>query len=227
MVGKLTTLAELGDWTEHFVAFKQQPSYLQLAQFLQKEIRTKQVVLPLKNDWFKAFKLCTFKKTKVVILGQDPYPNPHHAHGLCFSVPPNTKPLPASLDNIFKAIEYDLNLVPQNGNLEHWANQGVLLLNAVLTVRQKQIGSHQNQGWEVFTDYIIHSISTQKQGVVFLLWGKAAQQKKSLIDSDKHLILTTSHPSPLSAHHGFLSCKHFSKTNTYLAQQNQAEINWQ
>lgn len=182
-------------------------------------------ILPRQGSWFKALTLTSLSNTKVVILGQDPYPNAHHAHGLCFSVP-NDINLPASLNNIFKAIHHDIGVLPNNGNLTRWATQGILLLNTVLTVSQGQIGSHRNKGWETITDAIIQIISTQKQNVVFLLWGKDAQNKIKLIDTTKHLILTTSHPSPLSAYRGFLSCKHFSQTNTYLKQHYKTQISW-
>lgn len=217
MVGEFVN----NDWGQHLAGEFTQPYWLKLQQFLTNETTT----LPTKSDWFKALNLCSLEQTKVVILGQDPYPNPSYAHGLCFSVPENIKP-PASLKNIFKAIKNDLNISPTNPNLSRWANQGILLLNTILTVQQNKTNAHKNQGWEQFTDQIIRLISTEKTGVVFLLWGKEAQRKTPLIDAKKHLILTSSHPSPLSAYRGFLSCKHFSQTNTYLSSQNKKPIDW-
>jgi uracil-DNA glycosylase len=185
-----------------------------------------QAVFPPPKLVFNAFTLCPFDQVKVVILGQDPYHGPSQAHGLSFSVPENI-PIPPSLRNIYKEINADLGTpIPQTGNLEHWATQGVLLLNATLTVLPNIPGSHQGLGWETFTDAVIKKVSEEKEHVVFLLWGKYAQAKQALIDQDKHLVLTAPHPSPFSAHTGFLGCKHFSKTNTYLKQHNQLPINW-
>jgi uracil-DNA glycosylase len=176
---------------------------------------------------FNAFTQCPFDKLKVVILGQDPYPTPGHAHGLCFSVQPHVRPFPKSLINIFKEIQTDIGSpYPENGNLERWTEQGVFLLNAVLTVKAGESNSHQVFGWERFTDEVIRQISEHKTGVVFLLWGSQAQKKAALIDSSKHFILSTVHPSPLSAHRGFFGCKHFSKTNEILISQNKTPINW-
>ena len=185
-----------------------------------------EVIYPHPKNIFNAFSLCPFSKVKVVILGQDPYHGPNQAHGLSFSVPEGVK-IPPSLQNIYKEIKNDLGKdVPKSGNLEHWAKQGVLLLNATLTVRAGEAGSHQKIGWETFTDTIIKTISDQKENVVFLLWGRYAKDKASLIDTKKHLILTASHPSPLSAHNGWFGCKHFSKTNEYLKQHNLGQIEW-
>lgn len=184
-------------------------------------------VWPKGSAIFNAFDKCPFDKLKVVILGQDPYPTPGHAHGLCFSVPTDVRPIPKSLINIFKEIQDDLGTpVPSNGNLERWAEQGVFLLNTSLTVRAHEPNSHKDFGWEKFTDEVIHKISTMKTGVVFMLWGSFAIRKSELIDRQKHSILTAPHPSPLSAHRGFLGCKHFSKTNEILISQNQTPINW-
>lgn len=199
--------------------------FLRLKAFL-KEEKSNNIVYPPGSKIFAAFDFTGFDNVKVVILGQDPYHGKGQAHGLCFSVPRGIKP-PPSLMNIFKEIRSDLNIpVPQHGNLEHWARQGVLLLNATLTVRAGQAGSHQQKGWELFTDAIIKKISEKKKGVVFLLWGRYAQAKAALIDEKKHHVLKAAHPSPLSAYNGFLGCKHFSKTNELLSRQGLSEIDW-
>jgi uracil-DNA glycosylase len=183
-------------------------------------------IFPPQDLIFNALNLCPLPNLKVVILGQDPYHGPSQAHGLSFSVPDDVK-IPPSLRNIYKELNSDLDLpIPTSGNLEHWAKQGVLLLNATLTVRAGEAGSHQGLGWETFTDEIIKTTSDQKENVVFLLWGKYAQAKAELIDSNKHLILTAPHPSPFSAYTGFFGCKHFSMTNEYLNQQKQNPIAW-
>jgi uracil-DNA glycosylase len=170
--------------------------------------------------------LCPFDKVKVVILGQDPYHGPGQAHGLCFSVADGIT-LPPSLVNIFKEIRDDLQIpVPKSGNLERWANQGVMLLNATLTVRAQQAGSHQKKGWEQFTDEVIRLLATEKEHLVFMLWGSYAQKKGAVISPDRHLILQSPHPSPLSAHRGFLGNRHFSKANEYLKLHGKCEIRW-
>ncbi|MCA9362459.1 uracil-DNA glycosylase [Candidatus Kaiserbacteria bacterium] len=184
------------------------------------------VVYPAPKNVFSAFTLCPFDQVKVVILGQDPYHGPSQAHGLSFSVPDGVR-TPPSLQNIYKEIKADLGIeVPASGNLERWAKQGVLLLNATLTVEAGNAGSHQGLGWELFTDAVIKTISDQKECVVFLLWGSYARSKAALIDTSRHLILEAPHPSPLSAHRGFLGCKHFSKTNTYLKNHQLSPIEW-
>ncbi len=186
-----------------------------------------QDVWPRGSKIFAAFDHCPFDEVKVVILGQDPYPTPGNAHGLCFSVPSSVRPLAKSLQNIFKEIKEDVDVpVPDNGNLERWANQGVFLLNTVLTVNAFNPNSHKKFGWETFTDEVIKTISAKKQGVVFLLWGAQAQKKADLINAEKHHILSAPHPSPLSAHRGFFGCKHFSKTNELLILQQKEPINW-
>ncbi len=185
-------------------------------------------VFPPQEHIFNVFSHCPFDKVRVVILGQDPYHKKGQAHGLAFSVPDET-PTPPSLRNIFKEIKTtssDNWSIPDSGNLEHWADQGVLLLNAVLTVEEGKAGSHQGLGWERFTDAVIQKISKEKEHVVFLLWGAYAQEKGKHIDTTKHLVLTAPHPSPLSAHRGFLGCGHFSKSNEYLAQSNTKPIIW-
>jgi uracil-DNA glycosylase len=175
---------------------------------------------------FNAFNRTPLDNVKVVILGQDPYHGEGQAHGLCFSVPPEVKP-PPSLVNIFKEIHTDTGLpIPAHGNLESWADQGVMLLNATLTVRASFAGSHQKKGWEKFTDRAIQTVSEQCENVVFLLWGRYAQAKESLIDKQKHLVLKAAHPSPLSAYNGFFGCKHFSKTNDFLREKGVKEIDW-
>ncbi len=175
---------------------------------------------------FNAFEQCPFEEVKVVILGQDPYHEPGQAHGLCFSVNDGI-PFPPSLVNIFNELKDDLNVpIPATGNLQRWARQGVLLLNATLTVRAHQAGSHQNKGWEAFTDAVIHRIAEEKEHVVFILWGAYAQKKGAFIDSNRHLILKSPHPSPLSASRGFFGNKHFSLTNEYLIRTGQIPINW-
>ncbi len=200
--------------------------FLQIVTFIKTEKLAGKIIYPPGNLMFNAFEKTPFSKVKVVLLGQDPYHNQGQAHGLSFSVSDGvTKP--PSLINIFKELNTDLGLpVPPNGNLEQWAQQGVLLLNASLTVRQNEPGSHSKIGWLQFTDSIIKKISDEKNGVVFLLWGKFAQEKQSLIDETKHLVLKAAHPSPFSADKGFFGCKHFSKTNEFLMQQGLQPIDW-
>ncbi|HOF15322.1 MAG TPA: uracil-DNA glycosylase [Bacteroidales bacterium] len=201
------------------------PYFSQLKRFLLEEKR-QYTVFPPGKMIFNAFYCTPFDRVKVVLLGQDPYHGFGQAHGLCFSVPDGV-PHPKSLVNIFKELEQDVQVaIPKSGNLEKWAKQGMLLLNATLTVRAHQAGSHQNRGWEQFTDAVIRAISEKKENVVFLLWGNYAQAKEVLIDTSKHLVLKTVHPSPLSASRGFFGCRHFSKTNAYLLQTGQQPIDW-
>lgn len=201
------------------------PYFLTLKEFLVKE-KSRHIVFPPGDRIFAAFDHTPFENVKVVILGQDPYHGPGQAHGLCFSVPRGEKP-PPSLQNIFKEIHQDLGIpLPTHGNLEKWSKQGVMLLNATLTVRAHQAGSHQKKGWENFTDAVIRILSAKKQNLVFLLWGNYAIQKSSMIDKSKHLVLKTVHPSPLSASRGFFGCRHFSKTNDYLAQNGKEPVDW-
>jgi len=199
--------------------------FKRLKQFLLKE-KQNLTIFPEGKNIFNAFNLTPFNKVKVVILGQDPYHGIGQAHGLSFSVPDGVKK-PPSLKNIFKELTDDLQIpITETGNLTHWAKQGVLLLNATLTVRVKQAGSHQKQGWEEFTDSVIQKISDEKKDVIFLLWGRFAQDKEKLIDNKKHHILRAPHPSPFSAYSGFFGCKHFSKTNIILRKRGLTEIDW-
>jgi uracil-DNA glycosylase len=203
----------------------QSPSFNKLKSFLVQETGSR-TIYPPGSLIFNAFQHTPFDNVKVVILGQDPYHGEDQAHGLCFSVPPNIK-TPPSLVNIFKELRADLGIdIPAHGNLESWADQGVLLLNATLTVRAGEAGSHQKQGWETFTDSVIGKISQLKSHVVFLLWGRYAQAKEALVDGDKHLILKAAHPSPLSAYNGFYGCSHFSKTNNFLVQKGIEPVDW-
>jgi uracil-DNA glycosylase len=202
-----------------------------LKQFLVAEKQAGKVIFPAGNQIFNALDSTPFEAVKVVILGQDPYHGPGQAHGLSFSVPLGVK-IPPSLRNIYKEIERDLGFkelglsMPSHGCLQSWAQQGVLLLNATLTVEQAQAGSHQRRGWELFTDKIVQTLSEQRSGLVFLLWGSYAQKKGRVIDRSKHCVLEAVHPSPLSAHRGFLGCGHFSQANHYLQQQGLAPIDW-
>ena len=201
------------------------PYFKTLTDFVREEYKHGPVYPPGKLI-FNAFNLCPFDKVKVVILGQDPYHEPGQAHGLCFSVMDNV-PFPPSLQNIFTEIANDLHKpVPASGNLARWAEQGVLLLNATLTVRAHLAGSHQNKGWETFTDDVIKLLSDRKEHLVFILWGGYAKRKAALIDSSRHLVLTSAHPSPLSAYRGFFGNGHFSKTNEYLAAHGMTPIDW-
>lgn len=201
------------------------PYFSTLADFVRNEYENEMVYPPPKFV-FQAFELCPFDKVKVVILGQDPYHGPKQANGLCFSVNPKI-PIPPSLQNIYKEIENDLVVkAPSDGNLMRWAEQGVLLLNATLTVRANTPGSHQHQGWEEFTDAVVQTLSDKKENLVFLLWGKYAEVKGAKIDTKKHLVLISAHPSPFSAYHGFFGCKHFSKTNEYLIKNGETPIKW-
>ncbi|MBX2846052.1 MAG: uracil-DNA glycosylase [Saprospiraceae bacterium] len=213
-------------WKEVLAQEFQKPYFPAIKSFLMAERAAGHVIFPSGPNIFNAFNTTPFPKVKVVILGQDPYHGPGQAHGLSFSVLDDVKQ-PPSLKNIFKEVHADLgHSIPNHGNLTPWAEEGVLLLNAILTVRAHSPASHRNCGWETFTDAVIHTISLQSTGVVFLLWGKFAQEKVGLIDQSKHAVLTAPHPSPFSAHKGFFGCKHFSKTNTLLQQMGKAPINW-
>lgn len=212
-------------WKEHLKEEFEKPYFADLTSFVKSEYATQKVYPPGKLI-FNAFEKCPFDKVKVVILGQDPYHEPGQAHGLCFSVPDGVNP-PPSLQNIFKEIKNDLEIpIPKSGNLERWAEQGVFLLNATLTVRAHQAGSHQKKGWETFTDNVIHLLSNSADHLVFVLWGAYAQRKGELINSNKHLILSSVHPSPLSAHRGFFGNHQFSKANEYLINHGKEPIKW-
>jgi len=214
------------DWKELLEPEFRKPYFASLKEFLLQEKKKGIKLFPPSANILEAFKLTPFHSIKVVILGQDPYHGPGQAHGLSFSVPEEIPP-PPSLINIFKEIETDTgNKTHARGNLTDWANQGVFLLNSVLTVRAGEAGSHRNKGWEIFTDEVIRLIAAQREGIVFLLWGSYAMAKSQLIPPDKHRILTAPHPSPLSAYRGFMGCKHFSQTNAYLRKQGKPEINW-
>jgi len=214
------------DWRPVLSPLFRQDYMHQLSAFVQGE-RARHAVFPPEDLVFNAFKLTPFGAVKVVILGQDPYHNEGQAHGLSFSVPEGM-PLPPSLRNIYAELASDIPgfTFPRSGNLTPWAEQGVLLLNATLTVRAHQAASHQGRGWEAFTDEIIRQLSERQDALVFILWGSYAQKKSILIDQQKHLVLKTVHPSPLSAHRGFFGCKHFSKTNEYLLSKGKKAIQW-
>lgn len=212
-------------WKKHLSEEFEKSYFIGLTDFVRQEYATKQIYPPGKYI-FHAFEKSPFDQTRVVILGQDPYHGPGQAHGLCFSVPAGIE-IPPSLQNIYKEISQDLGIQPaSSGNLERWASQGVLLLNATLTVQANRAGSHQNKGWEQFTDKVIHVLAEEKEHLVFLLWGSFAQKKCDFIDRNRHLVLTAPHPSPLSSYRGFFGCRHFSKTNDYLARQGFTPINW-
>ena len=212
-------------WKQRLAPEFEKDYFVRLTDFVRSEYQTTTIYPPGKLI-FNAFNLCPFDKAKVVIIGQDPYHGPGQAHGLCFSVNDGVA-LPPSLQNIFKEIKSDLGTpIPPSGNLTRWANQGVLLLNATLTVRAHQAGSHQRKGWEEFTDAAIRILAEQREHLVFILWGAYAQKKGAFIDRNKHLVLTSAHPSPLSAYNGFFGNKHFSRANEYLIAQGETPINW-
>jgi len=213
-------------WKEALEDEFQKPYISDLRTFLKEEKSKGYILYPPGNLIFNAFNLCAFDQVKVVILGQDPYHGPGQAHGLCFSVP-NDIPRPPSLVNIFKELRSDLGVsLPSHGNLDKWARQGVLLLNNSLTVRARQAGSHLNKGWEEFTGKVLEKISSHLTGIVFLLWGRAAQMRGESVDLDRHFILKAPHPSPFSADRGFFGCRHFSKTNQILMDQGKDPIDW-
>lgn len=214
-------------WSNFIAAQQQQPYFQKLQQFVEQQAAAGKTIYPPEKERFNAFSLTQLDQVKVVILGQDPYHGEGQAHGLSFSVASGVK-IPPSLRNIYKELADDLGWeeLPKDGNLSHWAKQGVLLLNAVLTVEKANAGSHAKQGWEQFTDRVIQHINDQREGVIFLLWGSYAIKKSTMIDQQKHAVLTAVHPSPLSAYRGFFGCKHFSKTNQLLKAQNKTPIKW-
>jgi uracil-DNA glycosylase len=213
------------NWEEIIKEEQKKPYYIDMVKQI-KEEQSKYIIYPKREDIFNAFKICRFNKTKVLILGMDPYHNPGEAHGLSFSVLPKVK-TPPSLKNIFKELKSDLNIdTPSHGCLIDWAKQGVLLLNSALTVRENQPGSHQKIGWHNFTDSIISHLNNKKTSVAFILWGNFARQKKNLITESHHLILESPHPSPFSAYSGFFGSRPFSKVNDFLISKNIEPINW-
>lgn len=203
-----------------------QPYFQQLSKFLHEQYATK-VIFPPKDKVFSAFETCDLDDVKVVILGQDPYHEVNQAHGMCFSVNPGI-PIPPSLNNIYKELHEDVGCyIPNNGYLMPWAKQGVFLLNTVMSVEKGKANSHAKKGWEIFTDHTIMKINDERDSVVFLLWGRNARNKASMIDQTKNLVLECAHPSPLSAYNGFFGCRHFSKTNAFLIAHNKTPIDWQ
>lgn len=212
-------------WRERLASQWDMPYFRQLTDFVREQYRTR-TVFPPGSKIFAAFDACPFDKVKVVILGQDPYHDVGQANGLCFSVNPGI-PMPPSLINIFKEIKSDIGTeMPDNGDLSRWAQQGVLLLNATLTVEAHRAGSHQGKGWEEFTDEVIMRLANDREGIVFMLWGAYAIKKGAFIDRSRHLVLTSPHPSPLSAHRGFLGNRHFSQANAYLVERGETPVKW-
>jgi len=215
------------DWQNVLEKEYKKDYYKDLYKFVLEEYQT-QIIYPPADDIFNALHLTPLKDVKVLILGQDPYHNEHQAHGLSFSVLPDQKEIPPSLQNIYKELNSDLGCyIPNNGFLEKWAKQGVLMLNTVLTVRGNQANSHRGHGWEKFTDAIIKAVNEKEEPVVFLLWGRPAQMKEKMVTNPKHLVLKAPHPSPLSAYRGFFGCKHFSQTNDFLEKNGIKPIDWQ
>ncbi|MAR74325.1 MULTISPECIES: uracil-DNA glycosylase [unclassified Halomonas] len=214
-------------WERWLGAEFQAPYMQQLKAFLAAEKAARKTIYPHSSDWFRAFELTPLDEVRVVILGQDPYHGPGQAHGLCFSVREGIKP-PPSLVNIYKELAQDLGVTPVNhGHLEAWARQGVLLLNTSLTVEEGNAGSHRGKGWETFTDRAIETVNAEAPPCVFLLWGSHARQKKALVDQERHLVLESPHPSPLSAHRGFFGNHHFSRANAFLAEHGRSTVDWQ
>ena len=216
-----------GDWLPAVRAEFAKPYYRELYQFVRKEYESG-TVYPPADQIFNALHLTPLGKVKVVILGQDPYHNAHQAHGLCFSVPEDQREIPPSLINIYRELHDDVGCrMPQTGCLTKWAEQGVLLLNTVLTVRAHQANSHRNHGWEQFTDAIIRAVETQDRPIVYMLWGTPAQSKAPMVTNPKHLVLKAPHPSPLSAYRGFFGCRHFSQCNEFLITHGETPVDWQ
>ncbi len=216
-----------GEWAKVMEPEFRKPYYKELYEFVKEEY-SRVVVYPRADDIFNAFHFTPLDKVKVLILGQDPYHNVNQAHGLSFSVPADQKEIPPSLQNIYKELHTDLGLkIPNNGYLKKWADQGVLLLNTVLTVRAHQANSHQGKGWEQFTDAVIQAVNRQDRPIVYLLWGRPAQSKAPMLTNPKHLVLKAPHPSPLSAHRGFFGCRHFSQANAFLEEHGETPVDWQ
>lgn len=215
------------DWLDSIQGEFRKPYYKDLYQFVRKEYSTTRIYPPA-EDIFNAFHFTPLSKVKVLLLGQDPYHNEHQAHGLSFSVLPDQPEIPPSLQNIYKELQEDCGCyIPDNGYLKKWADQGVLLLNTVLTVRAHQANSHQGKGWEQFTDAVIEAVNAQDRPIVYFLWGKPAQAKEKMLTNPKHLVLKAPHPSPLSAYRGFFGCKHFSRANEFLKEHGVEPIDWQ
>ncbi len=215
------------DWLNSVEIEFKKNYYHQLYSFIKNEYES-QIIYPPADDIFNAFHFTPLSEVKVLLLGQDPYHNDHQAHGLSFSVLPEQREIPPSLQNIYKELHEDMGCqIPNNGYLKKWADQGVLLLNTVLTVRAHQTNSHQGKGWEQFTDAIIHAVNEQDRPIVFFLWGRPAQTKRKMLTNPKHLVLEAAHPSPLSAYRGFFGCKHFSKANEFLVANGLQPIDWQ
>ena len=213
------------DWKEILAPEFEKPYFEELTRFVKDEYATRRIY-PRGSNIFRAFDKCPFERLKVVIIGQDPYHGPGQAHGLCFSVADGV-PFPPSLQNIFKEVHADTGAeIPLSGNLDRWAEQGVLLLNAVLTVREHEAASHAGRGWEIFTDAVVRAVVERKEGVVYMLWGSYAQRKGAIADPLRNLILKAVHPSPLSAYRGFLGCRHFSQANAYLETLGKEPIHW-
>lgn len=214
-------------WRRQVGAEAEKPYFRRLEEFVERE-RSEFEVYPSEAETFQALELTPLRKVSVVLLGQDPYPGPNQAHGLCFSVKPGVA-VPRSLRNVFKELETDIPSfrIPNNGYLASWARQGVLMLNTVLTVRAGAIGSHRGRGWETFTDAVIEKVNAKKETVIFLLWGRDAQGKAERVDESRHVVLRAAHPSPLSARHGFFGTRHFSAANRALREANRPEIDWQ
>ena len=216
----------MNDWKDVLNGEREKSYFKELLGFVEEQRGLGKKIYPANNEVFSSLQITPFSKVKVVILGQDPYHGPGQAHGLAFSVKPGVQ-LPPSLQNIYKELNSDLNIpIPKTGYLQSWAEQGVLLLNAVLTVEDSRAGAHANKGWETFTDKVISELAAHREQLVFMLWGSYAQKKAESVNFEKHLVLKAPHPSPLSAHRGFLGCKHFSKANDYLIKQGIDPIDW-
>jgi len=215
------------DWLDAIGDEFEKPYYLDLRKFLVSEYRTRMIYPPM-DDIFNAFHFTPLSKVKVLLLGQDPYHGERQAIGACFAVPPDQREIPPSLINIYKELHDDIGCrIPNNGYLKKWADEGVLLLNTVLTVRAHQANSHQGMGWEKFTDAVIEAVNEQDRPIVYFLWGRPAQTKRSMLDNPMHLVLEAPHPSPLSAHRGFFGCRHFSKANEFLKENGVTPVDWQ